>query len=417
MPQPNDPAASGAQDPGEQPAEEKKAPTGIAAALAKARETLAAKGSMVPEEPPAADGGEEEPPEGEEAAEGEEEEEPEGEGEEAPEGEEGEEVPEGEEAPEGEGEEEPEGAEGEGEEEEPDDKKKKFVAVLPGRHPGQPDVEIEVEDEALAERINQLRNGGMRREHYDTAMAEIQAAQEELAVIEEEFTVDPAGFVLQNLEQDSVSAVALALLTEPKVWAELKPTLEKLFDDPKELRTLQAEAKAARLETKQRLKEAAVARKAQTDNARQVTKAIDLMVPEELQDSRRQALVKDLTRDVREHIERNKLQKLDPKDLPTIVADRLQMNGIDPLDARKAIKDGKRSQGKATTTKKGPQPKPKSGKELVRASAKRKAVAAAPGPGKKPAPTPPKKLPAGQTIQERIAAIRKGGLGNFLGDR
>lgn len=414
MAEPTDPAAQGAQDPGEggvatETAEEPQL-TGLQAALARARENLATKGTLLP-----TDDGEETPTE-EPAGEAEEEEEVEAEAEEEAEDDETEEETEAE--AEEEADEEEQEVEAEEPEEEEETDPKKFTASLPGRHPGDPDVEIEVEDQALAERINQLRNNGMRREQFETAMVEIQAAQDELAGIEEEFTIDPAGFVLNNLEGDTIPTVALALLTEPKVWDSLKSTLEKLFDDPKELRTLQAEAKAARLETKDKLKEAATARKQQTENARQITNAIDLMVPETLVDSRRQALIKDLTRDIREHIERNKLQKLDAKDLPTIVADRLQLNGIDPLDARKAIKQGKRSQGKPSTAKKTPPKKPKSGKELHRASVKRKQVAAAPGPGKKAAPTEPKKLPAGQTIQERVAAVKKaGGIGVFLGDR
>jgi hypothetical protein len=406
VPPENDLPAEGGQDQDTPPE-----PTGIAAAIAKARETLADKGTLGGDDDPPADPPDDEPededqPEDEEDDDELPDEDDDGEDEE-------EEEPEESEGDDGEDEESEEEEGDEDEEEEP----KRFTASLPGRHPGDPDVEIEVDDQATAERINQLRNEGMRREQFDAGMAEITAAQEELAQIEEAFTIDPAGFVLDNLDEENAPNVALALLTEPKIWEALQSTVDALLSDPKELRTLQAEAKAARLETKQRLRDASERRKVQEANAREITGAIDVMIPEAMSQAQRSALVKDLTRDIKEHIERNNLQSLDVKDLPTIVSDRLQLNGIDPLEARKSIKNGKRSPAKPTTKKRSRQ-KPKSGKQLVKASAKRKKAAASPGPGKKAAPTDPKKLPAGQSIQDRIKAVRKaGGLGTFLGNR
>jgi len=133
-------------------------------------------------------------------------------------------------------------------------------------------------------------------------------------------------------------------------------------------------------------------------------------------DAKREQLIVDLTRDTTDHISRNKLEKLDVKDLVPILASRLETNGIDPLEARKAIQNGSRSRGKLST-KKRPKKKPKTGQELAKASAKRKRVAAAPGPGRKAAPTQPTKLPAGMTIKESIELARKKGLAAFLPDK
>ena len=62
-------------------------------------------------------------------------------------------------------------------EEEGDEETERHVAMLPGRQPDDPDVEIEVDDPELAERINQLKNGYMRGEEVRATMAEVQAAQ------------------------------------------------------------------------------------------------------------------------------------------------------------------------------------------------------------------------------------------------
>ncbi len=390
-----------------------QAPPTIEEALARARTTLEDKGTMMPAADADDEGGEDEEEDdaedqGEDGSEDEEEEEGETEesGEEDAEGDEGEEDDEGD----------ADDADDDVDEEEDEDEGKKPITVsLPGREPDSDDVEIEVDDEETAERLNQMRNGFMRGEAVRKREGELQVVQNELQGISEQFEVDPAGFVIEYVEEADLPQTTLALLVTPGVWEKLEAVVDKLIGDPKELRTLQAEAKASRLETVAKLTKSREARAEQSKNGQQLKDAIDLIVPEALEGTKRGVLIQDLTRDVVEHIDRNKLQTLEVKDLPTIVAARLEANGIDPLEARTAIKDGARSRGKLST-KKGPKKKPKSGKELVKASAKRRSAAAAPGPGKKSAPAQPNKLPAGQSIKERLALVRKeGGLAKFLG--
>lgn len=394
-----------------------KAPT-IEEALARARQMVEDKGTMMASaDDESGDDAEEEDDAGSEdgdETEEEDEEEADEEGEE--EGDEGGEAAEDEEDEEADADDADDEVEGEeeGEEEEEKEEKKKLTVSLPSREEGGEDVEIEVDSEETAERLNQMRNGYMRGEEVRKKESDLQVVQNELAGISEAFEVDPAGFVMEYVENKDLPQVALALLVEPGVWQALEKVVDSLIQDPKELRTLQAEAKAARLETVAELTKTRNARAEQTKNGQLLRDAIDLIVPETMAANGRTQLVKDLTRDVVEHIERNRLDSVDVKDLPTIVAARLETNGIDPLDARKSIRDGSRSRGKPST-KKRPRKKPKSGQELVKASAKRRKVAAAPGPGKKTAPTQPNKLPAGQSIKERLALVRKaGGLGKFL---
>jgi hypothetical protein len=393
-----------------------QAPPTIQEALARARTTLEEKGTMMATDD-GGDGDDEEEEDAEDQGESDAEEEEGGEEEAEEEGDQ-----------DAEGEEDDEAAEGDaddaddadddvdGDEDEDEDEGKKPITVkMPGREPDSDDVEIEVDDEETAERLNQMRNGFMRGEAVRKWESELQVVQNELQGISEQFEVDPAGFVIEYVEEADLPQTALALLVTPGVWEKLEAVVDKLIGDPKELRTLQAEAKASRLETVAKLTKSREARAEQTQKGQQLKDAIDLIVPEALEGNKRAVLIQDLTRDVVEHIDRNKLQSLEVKDLPTIVAARLEANGIDPLEARTAIKDGARSRGKLST-KKGPKKKPKSGKELVKASKKRRSAAAAPGPGKKSAPAQPNKLPAGQSIKERLALVRKeGGLGKFLG--
>lgn len=53
------------------------------------------------------------------------------------------------------------------------------VVALPPRNEGEPEVEIEVSDPAVAERLRELRNNGLRRVKYDQAMAEIEQQRSE----------------------------------------------------------------------------------------------------------------------------------------------------------------------------------------------------------------------------------------------
>ena len=401
--------------------EEKKGPPTIEDALAQARATLEKKGTMMAMVDDDKDGDKEEDADGKEEGEGgEEDEEKEAGEEEGDEDAEGDEDKEGDESDEGDGagDDEGDGDDVDGdeeEEEEEEEEKKRHTVKLPPREADGEDFEIEVDDEETAERLNQMRNGFMRGEEHREKEANLQIRENELAGISESFEVDPAGFLMEYVDAKDLPQVALAILVHEGVWEKLESVVDKLIGDPKELRTLQAEAKASRLETVAELQKTREARVEQSKNGQQLRDAIDLIVPEKMASAIRTQLVQDLTRDLVEHIQRNKLQTLEVKDIPTIVAARLETNGIDPLDARTAIKDGARSRGRLST-KKGPKKKPKSGKELVKASAKRRKVAAAPGAGKATAPTQPTKLPAGQTIKERLALVRKeGGLGKFLG--
>ena len=386
--------------------EEEKGPPNIEDALARAREVLEDKGTMMAVADEEEGDGEEETggDEDEEKEEGEEEG-----GEDAEGGDEGE--GEGEE---GEGADEGDGAgddEGDG-----DDEVKAITVTVPGRQPEDEDIELEVEDQELAERIAHLKSGFMRGEEVRQRMVQVDASEDAMEELSESFEVDPAAFVMKYTDEENLPAVVMSLLTDGNVWDSLKVQIDKLFSNPQELRTAQAESKAARLEAAQKLTTRIKQRKENQETGAKLRDAIDLMVPESMAEKARDILIADLTRDTSDHITRNKLVGLDVKDLVPILAERLESSGIDPLDARKAILNGSRSRGKITT-KKGPKKKPKTGQELVKASAKRKKVAAAPGPGKRAAPTQPTKLPAGQTIQERIAAAREHGLAALVPEK
>ena len=384
--------------------EEKKGPPNIEDALARAREVLEDKGTMMAQEE---GDGEEETGDDEDkkTEEGEEEG-----GEDAEGGDEGE----------GEGEEDGGADEGDGagddEGDGDDDKVKAITVSVPGRQPEDEDIEIEVEDQELAERIAHLKSGFLRGEEVRQRMVQIEASEDAMEELSESFEVDPAAFVMKYTDDENLPAVVMSLLTDGNVWDTLKAQIDKLFSDPQELRTAQAESKAARLEAAQKLTIRIQQRKENQETGGKLRDAIDLMVPESMSENVREQLIADLTRDTSDHITRNKLVKLDVKDLVPILAARLESSGIDPLDARKAVLNGSRSRGKIST-KKGPKKKPKTGTELARASAKRKKVAAAPGPGKRAAPTQPTKLPAGQNIKERIAAAREHGLAALVPEK
>src|SRR5215471_3400462 len=103
--------------------------------------------------------------------------------------------------------------------------------TLPGlAERGEHDIEIDIGDPDVLQRLERLRNEGMRRQQYDTAMREINAQQSELKAIEEALTHDPVGFALNAMTRERQLEVARALLVEH--FDQLAPDLSVLLDDP-----------------------------------------------------------------------------------------------------------------------------------------------------------------------------------------
>ncbi len=336
------------------------------------------------------DGGEPAAAEGEGAAEGADEGEPAGEGEPAA----------GDAAIEGEG-------EGEGEVD------AELIVAIAARREGDEDIEITVDDTETAERLRQLNNSAIRGEELKRQQAKVESDQAEIEDMESYISTDPAGFIINNVPPEVIEIVALTLITQKEIWEKVQPRLEQL-QDPQELRLIQAELKTERLEAEKLLGKRAEGRRHSKQQAKIILQGIDRMVPitDGITESRREAIIGSVQTAVAAAVREKRLTTIDVNDLPLLASAALRQHGIDPLAAAASLKDGG---GESEPGKKPPaKKKQKTAKQLKSASDKRKKAAAS-SPAGAGAPAAAPKLPAGQTIAERIALAKEKGIGTLLG--
>jgi len=315
----------------------------------------------------------------------------------------------------GEGEEGDEDESGEGEAEEDDEEvDPDLIVELPPRREGDPDVELVVENKDVAERIRQLKNGYMAGTQVREAQEAIDRDRAQIDEIEVWIGTDPTGFIIQNTPAEVIEDVALSLVFHPDVFERVAEKIRPALDDPQERRVLAAELKAARADAQTQLRRVVETRRFAKEQAKIVRDSIAAMVPETegISDNRRQAIIQTLETAAAQTIRSKKIEKIEPDDVPVMLAAQLRAAGIDPLAAAQALKDG------GSTSKPGKSPAKKkkqpTRKELKAAAQKRKRAAASTPPGGG-APAARTKLPKGQTLEERFKLAREKGLGALLG--
>ena len=283
--------------------------------------------------------------------------------------------------------------------------------AIPSRHPNQPDLEIEVDDPEVAERLRQLRNGYLRGEEVRQMQNAIDAERQELDQIATRLQVDPEGFLFENIPPQRAASVALQILAQEGVWSQVKNIIEGLFDDDSR------EVVRTRLEN-ERLKnrDAAVTqyqeRMAEQQTFRAAKEAIAVLIPEHLPEQQQVMLYQACQQDVRDAMERTGVRSLHPQDVAFIIAPRLREAGVDPLTVA------------ATTRSPGQQPRASGQSSAPRAARAAQATTPTAAPVQKsatarramtmgaPTGTAPSSAavpapPRGQTLQERLAWARQ----------
>ncbi len=290
-----------------------------------------------------------------------------------------------------------------------------LVVSIPARREGDEDIEIAVDDPNVAERLRQLRNSAVRGEALREAQGKIEKDQADIEEMEAHIQTDPAGFIIANVPAEVIETVAMTLITQGEIWERVQPRLEQL-QDPQELRTVRAELKAERLEAEKTLRTRAEGRRASKKTAKLILDGIQRMVPvtDGISDSRRDTIIQSVQGAVAAAVRDKRLTTVDVNDLPLLASTALRLHGIDPLAAAASLKEdggGESELGKSPAKK-----KQKTAKQLKSDSDKRKKAAAGTPPGSG-APAAAPKLPAGQTIAERIALAKEKGLGTLMGGK
>src|SRR6266850_1888169 len=118
-------------------------------------------------------------------------------------------------------EEEEEQKEGETKEGEEEQQPEAIVIALPELRRGQDPIELEVDEQEVADAINALIKGNARRDQFNRAMEDVQTQREELATVEDMLLVDPVNFVIDHVNPQVRTQIALHLMSLPEVYKEV----------------------------------------------------------------------------------------------------------------------------------------------------------------------------------------------------
>lgn len=300
----------------------------------------------------------------------------------------------------------------EGSDNQPSTEPNPLVVELPGRREGDaPDI-IEASSPEQAERIRQLVNGYQRGEVLRQQQAMVQADRAAIAEISARLELDPEGFLFESIPQERAASVALQVLLQPDVWAQVNDVLADLLDSDDKRELVRVSLENTRFKNKEAVGRQMEEQREATRNAVVVKQSIAMMIPETLPENDQVALYNACQQDVIEYAERLGLNVLDPRDVPLIVANRLRSAGVDPVAAAAALQNVSRGKSTPNGTARGQAPRAParpaasaqpSGKDFVAAAAAARAAATtAPAGAGAPSSAANAKPPAGQTLEERI---------------
>lgn len=222
--------------------------------------------------------------------------------------------------------------------------------VVPIEVNGEP-LDLDVGDPAVAEVI---------RSHIETAReaetirAEAERTIDEVTAIREHIAVDPVGFVLRELRDSPAGRehLLLSMLSEQETFDRLKPRLQAMLNDPRDLQLTRAEQQAARSQYAQEARHQVEESRAVQANLRDVQAscaAIARMLPEEIAP----VAYNDMLRDLMHYADQANVTTINPDHIPVVLANRLAALGINPVEA---AQHAATSRAKAGKTGKAPTP-------------------------------------------------------------
>lgn len=295
-----------------------------------------------------------------------------------------------------------------------------IVAKLPGRRPDDPEFELPLDKAALeaagidpqeaVERLNQLKNEGMRRQQYVEAMEGVSADRAELDGIEQAMRTDPAGFLTQKVNPAVQEAVAETLLRHlpEEAWDRLMEKCAAWDSNRVQRRTEATEATNKRLQAQLDQQNETRQRQAEAGEVKNIGTAIADLIPEGMEQAKGDRFFDYAVLQLQKYISDNNINRLDAAKVPQILADLgvLQDFGLDVEPTPGAKPAPAKSAPVKTAAVPARAKAPVQTGETVRKRVEtRKAAATAPaGAGSGTTGTP---LPKGQKFEERLKSLRE----------
>lgn len=301
----------------------------------------------------------------------------------------------------------PEVQEAESDEDDAEAEEAATVVKLPGIEArGESELEIEVSDPAVAERLRRLANDGLRRAAYDEKVAAVEERETELRTAEELIEANPVGFVLGMMTPERQLEVAQALVTEH--FESLRPIVERFMEDEahvlREKVTLRDRTNSDRADA-----EDIVARR---QAARAIMGAAQKLVPEDTDHATASEFLRDAERDLVEAARSG--AQVTPDTVSQLLERRIRMYGFSgernkgtANDKTLAVARPVSDRAKAIAERKAQAAE--SQKRVQRVQAQRKVAKAVPGPGAGAATVRTPLVPKGASIEEASKLLREKG--------
>lgn len=301
---------------------------------------------------------------------------------------------------------------------------------LPPRRDGEAPLELEVADQETAEALQRLVRQARSGSQVEQERAILSRQQQAVENLVADADVDPVGFMLDRMEGDVAPRVALQLLADDRIWdAEvtlrgqrmtIREATRLMLDDEDRRGVIASHLEVERMKMRDELSVRRAERVAGQENARQVAAVVEATIPEDWPDERRESFLKGAFQSIGEHARRYGVQKMEPSAVLVLLAERLSLNGINPVEAATRVAQigtqGQQRRGPASPPKSAP-PAPVvppqkpvlrlTGQQRVEAESRRAALATVPGAGEGTPRTELKAPPAGSLLKDASAWARK----------
>lgn len=213
--------------------------------------------------------------------------------------------------------------------------------VLRPRSPGEQPRVIYADTPEAAEDLRRTVKEGLRRDEFNRLSARVERQAEELQVVEDLIRLDPAGFVLEHMPQESQQEVALAVLAQPGMLEAVLDLVDGWRDNPDQRERDRLTRELDRTRKREEIDRQLNERHASRAIVREVTRAADDMA-ELIDPNLQQQFVDDLLGDMQAFARANpRVGRLTVEQMVQHVwGRRLSLYGVDPKDAVEAAKSG-----------------------------------------------------------------------------
>jgi hypothetical protein len=272
-------------------------------------------------------------------------------------------------------------------------------------------IEMILADEDSLKSLQMLQSGYARGEQARAVEAESRAIIDEFNEFTDAMQLDPVDVVERSLSIEQGEILARTLLTHPEILKRLvEGGLREALDDETAFGSFKLRAENERSKLRDSARAKVETTRAVRKNAGDIMGALGRLMPPDLTPEQRDLFLRDARGDIRAFQQERRVEIVDPRDVPGILAPRMKAYGLE----RPAGK-GKSGAPAATETAAAPSPAPPRvaaaprTPEAVKTAAGVRRVLAAAAPGTSGAPhrkSPLDLIPAGSNIKQAAAAFR-----------